>query len=152
MRFLNLESLILHAKAEGDDNELLALYGDAAEQGAEISVNRTIFKDAAARDAAHATIEARLAAARAEIEVAETDVSRNLAQIRYQSVVDACHRDSVGIIVDAHLMAAMLAVATTSYMIRSTVVAGSGAAAVAVPDTALAVYQMRRYMGEVAYG
>lgn len=152
MRFLDIETLVLHTKAEGDDNDLLELYGDAAEQAAELAVNRTIFKDTAARDAAHATIETRLADAKAAVDAAQTDVSRTLASIRYQQVVDQCHRDANGIIVDKVLIAAMLATAATSYIIRTNTVAGSGAAAVSVPETAQAIYSMRRYMGEVSYG
>lgn len=152
LRFLKLDDLILHAKADGDDNALLELYGEAAEQAAEVSINRAIFKDETERATALATIETRLADAQMLVDQATTDIARNIAKIRYQAVVDQCHREANGILIDSHLIAAMMAVATSSYMIRSTVVAGSGAAAVEVPNTAEAVYAMRRYMGEVSYG
>lgn len=163
MKILTIDELRIHARADGEDDDLLELYGSAAEQDAEMAIDRAIFKDEADMLTQQSAIPTMLAAARAarndayqtaaateDIDVAEDMTA--LANRRFQLAMEDAHRLINGIVVTDNLRVAMMSVATNSYINRSNVVSGAGAAAVEVPYTARMVYDRHRYMGVTTYG
>lgn len=163
MKILSLENLRVHARADGEDDDLLEIYGTAAEQDAEMATNRAIFADEADMLRRQSAIPTLLAAARAardaaiaaagELEdevLAQDEIA--LALRRYETVREEAHRIFNGIIATENLKVAMMGVAVNSYINRSNVVSGAGAAAVEVPYTARMIYERHRYMGVTTYG
>lgn len=160
LEFLTLDEARLHCKADGEDDDLILSYAEAAEVDAVLSVNRVVFKDQPAMDAAISELPALMAAARQarddalaaaeEIEDAwDRAESLSLAQQAYRSEQFRWAQIRNGIVINENLKGAMLMTVAHRYQNRANVVAGQGAAAVQVPLNAEWIYKKHRYMGEL---
>lgn len=160
LNFLTLDEARTHCKADGEDDDLIALYAEAAEQDAVSSLNRELFKSADDLQAAIAALPAAMATARQDRDTAlaaadeladpcERAEERGYALSAYQDHRFRWSQIRNGIVIDAMLKGAMLMTTAHSYQNRANVVAGQGAAAVQVPMNAQWIYDKRRYMGEI---
>lgn len=158
LELITIDEARTHCRADGEDDDILLQYAEDAEQDAVVSLNRAVFKDQAAMDAAIAALPAAMVSARqardaaleaaAEIEDPEDRCfAENAAQKRYADARRKMIGVSEGVLLDAHIKGAILLTVGHRYQNRSSVVTGQGAAAVQVPDTAAAIYDKRRYMG-----
>lgn len=148
MDLITLEQLQAQTKADGDDNDLLIVQGDAAEAYARSYCNRDIYKDAAALTAALADVPARAraaATAKADaLEAAEAETDADVkafliesANTQYRLTMCAIRRTSYAIVTNEDINSAILLHAAHLYRNREGVVTGQGAAAQEVPMTTL---------------
>jgi len=160
MDFVTLDEARLHCRADGEDDDLLQLYVRAAEIDAITQLNRDVFQTDAELQEAIAAIPAAMVTARQERDDAlnaanslEDESDRceaiRVARDQYQSKRIKWYQTRNGIVIDDHIRGAILTTVQHMYQNRSNVVAGQGAAAVLVPQTASWIYQQRRYMGEL---
>ncbi|QYW02481.1 head-tail joining protein [Stenotrophomonas phage Silvanus] len=160
LKFLTLDEARTHCRADGEDDDLIELYAEAAEQDAEVSLNRALFGADSELQDAIAALPAAMAVARTERDAAlaaadeisdlcDRAEARGLALSAYQDQRFRWSQIRNGIVVDAMLKGAMLMTTAHSYQNRANVVAGQGAAAVQVPLNAEWIYNKRRYMGEL---
>ncbi len=160
MAFVTLEQARTHCRADGEDDDLLQLYINAAEIDAITQLNRDVFQTGEELQDAIAAIPAAMVIARQERDDAlsaadqlEDEADRceaiRVARDGYQSKRIKWYQTRNGIVIDDHIRGAILTTIQHSYQNRSNVVAGQGAAAVLVPQTASWIYQQRRYMGEL---
>lgn len=175
MQIVTLELLSQHCRTDGDDNELLAIYGNAAESAVMRAANRNFYLTTASMDAAVAGIEETLAEAYrkydlaieatkgiqswsrrgAAIDRAETILRRvTLSQdmILHGLVLDLppnWQTESLATLSGAgfDVVAAILLTAGHLYRNRENVVAGQGSAAVQVPQTAASLIEPLRWIG-----
>lgn len=158
--FVTIEQARLHCKADGEDDDILQLYVEAASIDAVVSLNRAVFVSAEEKAAAIAEIPAAMVSAReardAAIEAAmqlpdpcDSYEAVTLARDIYHSRRIEWNQTRNGIVIDDHIRGAILMTIAHSYANRANVVAGQGAAAVLVPQSAAWIYEKRRYMGEL---
>lgn len=158
LELITLDEARIHCKADGEDDDILLLYAEAAEKDAEVSLNRAVFKDQASMDAAIAAIPAAMVSARQarDAALAAAQEIENYEDrcdaVKYAiSVYDDKRRGFSNtynaVLIDAHIRGAILLTVGHSYQNRSSVVTGQGAAAVEVPSTAREIYEKRRYLG-----
>lgn len=160
LQYLTLDEARTHCKADGEDDDLILLYAEAAERDGVVSLNRAVFKTEPELAAAIADLPTVMAAARQErddalaaadeiTDACDRQESRNLALQTYDNQRFVWSGIRNGIVIDAHLKGAMLMTTAHYYQNKASVVAGQGAAAVQVPLNAEWIYTKRRYMGEL---
>lgn len=160
LELVTIEQARLHCKADGEDDDILQLYVEAAQIDAVVSLNRAVFESQAEMDATIAAIPAAMVSARAERDAA-LELAANLpdpcdSYEMQQLANDTYHTHRIkwaqtrkGIVIDDHIRGAILMTVAHSYANRGNVVSGQGAAAVMVPQSAAWIYEKRRYMGEM---
>lgn len=144
LRFVTLDQLRIHTKADGDDDDLLQLYGESAENfcsnECELNVYATreeldtallgcaeTFRDAIAkRDAA-------LQAADAEVDTQVKQFMSQMAYSTYASEVDAITRVQLGRVAGPSFIAAVLLIAGHLYRNREEVTTGINHGATKLP-------------------
>jgi hypothetical protein len=159
MELVTLEQARIHCKADGEDDDLLQIYLEGAQIDAVVSLNRDVFPSQQALDAAIAAIPAAMVSAREARDEALADAQTlmdyddrveaiRLATDTYQLQRIKWYQTRNGIVIDDHIRGAILMTVQHSYQNRSNVVAGASAAATVVPQSAMWIYEKRRYMGE----
>lgn len=169
MRLITLEDARMHVKADGDDDELLTLYCNAAEAACARLANRSLFATTADLTNAIATIGTRMAAAYtaydaaiSTAEAADDDrvsaMLKAVAQTQLDTVTQRCESDSHGLALDVAadaaglpgndaIVAAILLTVGHYYKTRVAVITGQGAAAVEVPQGAADIMANYRWVG-----
>lgn len=169
MKLITIEQAREHVKADGDDDELLTTYCNAAEAQCAALANRSLFADTVEMSAALATISTRMAAAYtaydAAIAAAEAaDDARvavmmaSAAQTALNAVTTQCEKDAHGLALDAApdaagmpandaIIAAVLLAVGHFYSTRTGVITGQGAAAVEVPQGTADIMANYRWIG-----
>lgn len=160
LELVTIDQARLHCKADGEDDDILQLYVEGAQIDAVVSLNRAVFASQADLEAAIAAIPAAMVSARTERDAA-LELAANLpdpcdSYEAQQLARDIYHQQRIkwyqtrnGIVIDDHIRGAILMTVAHSYSNRGNVVAGQGAAAVMVPQSAAWIYEKRRYMGEL---
>lgn len=177
MYLVTLALLQQHCRTDGDDDELLSLYGNAAESAVMRAANRNFYLTAADMDVAVAGIEDALAVAYAKYDAAIaatkgiTDPARRGAAVSRANTIlgrATLSQDMIlhGLVLDLpvgwqddpdglaslngsgfDVVAAVLLTAAHLYRNRENVVAGQGSAAVQVPQTAADLIAPLRWIG-----
>lgn len=151
MDFLTIQRLRDHCKTDGDDDSQLEFYGEAAERAVVADLDRMVFKDEAAWDAAIAAIPDAITASRLKYEarilaLGEDDtIGHDQAWANYSRVRRAQHRVLDGIIINAAIEAAMLLTAGNLYRNREATVVGE--TAVSLPNGVDALLTPYRALG-----
>lgn len=144
LRFVTLEQLRTHTKADGDDDELLQLYGEAAENFCANECQLNVYLTQAELDAAllgcadmfRAAItkrDAALQAADAEPGKQVKQFMTQMAYSTYASEVDAITRIQLGRVVGPSFLAAVLLIAGHLYRNREEVTSGINHGATKLP-------------------
>jgi Phage QLRG family, putative DNA packaging. len=160
LEFITLDEARTHCRADGEDDDLISLYAEAAEKDAQVSLNRAVFKSADDLATAIAALPATMAAARQARDdalAAADEISDMCDRLEARAVAETTYRGQQflwsqirnGIVIDAMIKGAILMTTAHYYQNRANVVAGQGAAAVQVPLNAEWIYEKRRYMGEL---
>lgn len=169
MQLITLDQARMQTKADGDDDELLVTYGNAAEAYCARLANRSLFASAAAKQAAVATVGTRMAAAYSAYDAAITQAEASdddrviammtaAAQRALDDVTTACEKDVNGLALDEApdmaagtareaVEAAVLMLVAHFYATRPTVLTGQGAAAVEVPHGTADIMAHYRWIG-----
>lgn len=169
MRLITIAEARMHVKADGDDDELLATYCNAAEVECSRLANRSLFATTADLNTAVGTVGPRMTAAYAAYDAAviaagnvdDDRVTAMLlagAQRRLDDVTLSCERDSVGLALDAAqdaaglpgndaIKAAILLMVGHLYANRTTVLTGQGSAAIEVPRGTADIMGTYRWVG-----
>lgn len=163
MKLITIEQARDHVKADGDDDELLAVYCNAAEASCERLANRKLFATAADYAAAVAAVPAAMIAAYTAYDTAastanaqDDDRVKNMMLAQAQYKLDAATNDADatlhGLVVEAELngddiIGAVLLTTGHFYRNRESVVTGQGAAAVEVPLTTRHIMEEYRWIG-----
>lgn len=144
MIFVTLDQLRVHTKAGGDDDEMLALYGAAAEDFCISECQVEVYENQAALDAALATCpeklrdaltarKAAMDAADAEEDEAVAEYMRANAEMAYHNVRYALQRIERGRVVTDSFRAAVLLIAGHLYRNREEVTSGINHGATKLP-------------------
>lgn len=147
MRFITLEQADQAAKTDGEDQELLTTYANAAEARCEGLCNRRIYKDQTEFDTALASVPANVLAAQVTYrdaveaaELVEDQVTREwlltVAKFNYDRSIQEEQSVVNGMVAGDDFIAAVLLVTCHLYGNREDVVTGQGANAVALPHGA----------------
>ena len=169
MKLITIGEARFHCKAEGDDDELLVVYCNAAESLCARLANRSLFATSAEMTTAVATVATRMAAAytaydaailNAEAQDDERVASmlKSAAQARLDAITTQCEKDAHGLALDAApdaagmsgadaIRAAILLAVAHFYATRPTVITGQGAAAVEVPLGTNDIMSLFRWTG-----
>lgn len=169
MRLITLDEARMQCKADGDDDELIVLYANAAESMCARLANRTLFATSADRAAAVGTVSTRLAAAYAAYDAAiamarDSDDDRvsamlmSAAQHQLDETSTLCENDLHGLALDAApdaaglpgkdaIRAAILMLVAHYYATRPAVLTGQGAAAIEVPQGTADIMANYRWTG-----
>lgn len=159
MELVTIDTLRTHCRADGDDDELIAAYGDAAEAACVARVSRGLFADANALNAALETVPTLLTAAwdsyDDEMEAAE---ALSDERVRAAAIISATKkRDNAirnaaaitnGMVATPDIIVAVMLLVKTWYDTGTTVVTGQGAAAVELPFGAETILARHAYTGE----
>lgn len=160
MKFLTVDELSDHFRADGEDDGNLESYGESAEEIVVAALNRQIFKDdadrtaqlaglAAARTAAKAAYDAAVDAA-ADVEDDELKAAMlDDALQEYDRQRIAFEATLNGRVINAGIKGAMLLMATHLWQNRGAVVAGQGAAGVELPLGVKYIVGKFRYWGRI---
>lgn len=169
MRLITLDEARDHCKADGDDDDLIVLYANAAEAMCARLANRTLFATTDELQAALATVGTRMAAAYAAYDAAvsmaqSSDDDRVVgmlmasAQHQLDVATTTCENDLHGLAVEAApdaaglpghdaIRAAILMLVAHYYFTRPTVLTGQGAAAIEVPQGTADIMANYRWTG-----
>lgn len=169
MKLITLDEARYHVKADGDDDDLLTVYCNAAEAACARLANRSLFPTTADLNAAIATIGTRMAAAYTTYDAAilnadEQDDDRvtvmlkSSAQSQLNDATTLAERDLHGLALDAAadaaglpgndaIKAAILLLVGHYYATRPAVLTGQGAAAVEVPQGTADIMANYRWIG-----
>jgi hypothetical protein len=169
MKLITLDQAREHVKADGDDDELLTLYCNAAEAACAKLANRNLYKSTADLTAAVASISGTVLAAytaydaAVELANAEADIriraySLGAASVALQDALDRQDAILHGLALDAavdaagapvgdDILAAILLTVGHLYRNRENVATGQSAAAVEVPLTAQHIMGQHRWIG-----
>ena len=169
MKLITLDEARDHCKAEGDDDELLTVYCNAAEAACARLANRNLFATTADLNAAVATIGTRMAAAYTSYDAAilnadgqdddrVTTMLKAAAQSQLNDATTACERDLHGLALDAApdaaglpgndaIKAAILMTVAHYYATRPAVITGQGASAIEVPQGTADIMANYRWIG-----
>ena len=169
MKLITLDQAREHVKADGDDDELLTLYCNAAESACARLANRNLYKTTADLTAAVALISDKMLAAYTAYDVAVAaanaqsdprmkahgisaaatalwEVTNAQDAVAHGLALDAA-TDEDGTPVGDDILLAILMTVGHAYRNRENVASGSNAAAVEVPMTAQHIMQMNRWIG-----
>lgn len=169
MKLITLDEARDHVKADGDDDELLTTYCNAAEAQCARLANRSLYATTADLNAAVATIGTRMAAAYTTYDaaIANADAQdddrvgtmlKAAAQSQLNDATTRCESDLHGLALDAAadaaglpgndaIKAAVLLLVAHYYATRPTVIIGQGAAAVEVPQGTSDIMANYRWIG-----
>lgn len=170
MRLITLDQARDHVKADGDDDDLLTTYCNAAEAVCARLANRSLFATTAELAEAQATVGTKMAAAYLAYDAAIAfadgqDDDRVTAMLRAgaQSQLDAatsqCESIIHGLAVDAAapieggtpgndaIIGAVLFMVAHMYATRPTVITGQGASAIEVPHSTADIMANYRWIG-----
>lgn len=169
MKLITLDQARMHVKADGDDDELLATYCDAAEAQCARLANRSLFATTDELTAAVANIGTKMAAAYtaydAAIAAAEAADDKRVsvmvaaaAQTALNDATTMCEKVAHGLALDAAeefaglpgnsaIVAAVLLLVGHYYATRPAVLTGQGAAAVEVPQGTTDIMANYRWIG-----
>jgi hypothetical protein len=165
MNLVTIDQARLHCKADGDDDDLITLYGNAAESACMSLANRYIYPDAdalatakalavASQTAAWATYDAAVVLANGASDVRVKDAMTENARWELQAVLDDAEKTLNGIVandeVRSDILGAVLLTIGTLYENKADIVSGQGAAAVMLPTSAANIMFMHRYQGRLA--
>ena len=166
MKLITLDQARDHCKADGDDDDLIATYANAAEAACARRANRAIFATTAelttARDAAKAALiaaytqyDTNSAAAIASDDNRVSGMLTSFAEATLRNATVRADNVFYGIAMDtdedtsADIIAAVLLTLGHFYVNRSGVITGQGAAAVEVPDAANTIMDRYRWVGQL---
>lgn len=169
MRLITLGEARDQCKADGDDDDLIELYGNAAESYCAALANRSLFATTAEHEAAVATVGTRMAEAYqaydSAVEIANnqdddrvTGMMIGAAEHILQRTTTECENDLHGLALDAAesavglpgrdaIRAAILMTVAHYYATRPAVLTGQGAAAVEVPNGVRDIMHHYRWTG-----
>jgi hypothetical protein len=169
MRLITIDEARDHCKADGDDDEQLAVYANAAEAMCARLANRSLFATTEDLNAAVATVATRMAAAYSTYDAAiaaadEQDDDRIISMMKAQAQVAlnnatlACENDLHGLAIDAAgdeagipgndaIKGAILFLTAHYYSTRPAVITGQSAAAVEVPQSTADIMALYRWIG-----
>jgi hypothetical protein len=169
MKLITLAQARDHVKADGDDDELLTAYCNAAEAHCARLANRSLFATTTEKNAAVATVGTRMAAAYTAYDAAilaaeahdDCRVGAMLAAAANTALTDAttaCERDVHGLALDAAadaaglpandaVKAAILLLVGHYYATRPAVITGQGASAIEVPQGTTDIMANYRWIG-----
>lgn len=176
MRLVTIELLRQHCLTDGDDDEMLAIYGNAAESAVQREANRNFYLSADDMDVAVSGIEDAMAVAYSRYDAAILAAARladprrrvaatNRAETILGQATLAQEMIVHGLVLDLPLgwpetvnlaqlsgpcfdvVAAVLLTAGHFYRNRENVISGQGAAAVQVPQTAENLISKLRWIG-----
>lgn len=144
MQFLTIEQVRDHCKADSDDDALLTVYAEAAEEACVQMLNRAVFVDGTAMATALAALPAAIATAYDNYDAAilaadaiereeESALAKDVALVALNSALLDHYRTRKGIIITKAISAAMLLTAGHLYRNREAVVAGQSAGAAELP-------------------
>lgn len=148
----------LHCKADPADDTVLQRYLDAAEKICFKRMNRNVYVDQAALDAAVAAVPAQRVAANAAYEAAMTaagalgteadilDAETEAANVLRRTKV-ALSYASDGMVVEPDIVAAILLVTGHLYRNREEVLTGQGANAIVLPEGVERLLAPNRILG-----
>lgn len=159
MELVTIDTLRMHCRADGDDDELIERYGNAAEAACAARVSRGLFADEDALNAALETVPTLLTAAwdsyDEEMEAADAITDE---RVRAAAVISATKkRDNAirkasaitnGMVATQDIIIAVMLLTKTWYDTGTTVVTGQGAAAVELPFGAETILARYAYTGE----
>lgn len=144
MNFLTIDNVRAHCKADSDADTELTAAGEAAEEACVRKLNRYVYVDQTALDAAIADLPAAMAAAKiaydAALQTAESEEDIELrcmfekkaerewfaARLKYDYTIN-------GIVINFSIKGAMLLMAGHLFKNREAVVSGQGATATELP-------------------
>lgn len=135
LKFVSLEQLRVHTKADGEDDEMLMLYGEAAEEFCVAECQLNVYPTQAELDtalgacpdlmrAAKAARESAFAAADAEDDADVAAYIRNAANLAYRDSMFKIERIERGRVVGPSFLAAVLLIAGHLYRNREEVSSG----------------------------
>lgn len=165
MNLISIDQLRSHCKADGDDDQLLTIYGNGAEAACARLANRYIFPDAesmaaaktaavAAHTAGWATYDAAVLAANAVSDERVKTVMLENARWALQDLANEMEMTLAGKIandeINSDIIDAVLLVANHWYENRSEVISGQGAAAVSMPLAAQNIMALHRWIGRMS--
>lgn len=159
MELVTIDTLRMHCRADGDDDELIERYGNAAEAACATHISRGLFRDQESLTTALQTVPTLLTSAwdtyDDEMEAAEAITDE---RVRAAAVISATKkRDNAirkaamitnGIVATDDIIAAVMLLTKTWYDTGTTVVTGQGAAAVELPFGATAILDRHAYYGD----
>lgn len=151
LRFITLDQLAVHCKADGDETADISQYGETAEANAERVMNRYLFVDKASLSSAIEVARADLSAARDAYDDIindsdSTDDDKMIAESLYREGRDEAMRTVHGLVVTADIVGAILMDAAHRWTNRVDVVTGQYGAAQEVPLNSMAIYERNRYL------
>lgn len=162
MQLITIQQARDHCKADGDDDDMLRLYADAAEAECARLANRALYATTAALNAAVAGVPAKMTAAYAAYDAAiavatasDDDRVGCMLAAQAQSALNAttveCEAILHGLALDVpenkNIIAAVLLCLGHYYATRPAVITGQGAAAVEVPRGTADIMQLHRWVG-----
>lgn len=158
MNLITLAQARLHVKADGDDDDVLTIYCNAAEAACARLANRNLYKDMAALNAALSALPDALSDAW-EAHDAAMIAAAGLSDLRQRAFAEdnaraslsaamATHQNVVnGIVVTDDMIAAVLLTVGHLYRNRENNITGQGAAAVELPMSAQNLMAPHRWIG-----
>lgn len=161
MNLITVDQARAHCKADAADDTMLTIYANAAEKACERAVNRNVYVDADARDAAIAAIPAAMTAAFAAYDAAkiaadaltdarDQDVAYSIACEQLAAAQLDQTRTVNSIIADDDYIAAVLLTLGSLYVTREDEIVGQGATAAKLPNGAAALLWPHRWVGSLA--
>lgn len=135
MKLVTIQEVRDHCRAEPEDDALLTIYADAAEQAAEDFLNRRIFPRQTDLDTAIAGLPTAVAAAETAYGTAR-DAARGLsgearcvamqaAEATWKRAVTQARETAIGIVVNPAIKDAVLLIAGHLYRNRESVITGT---------------------------
>lgn len=160
MKLITIDQARDHVKGDGDDDDLITIYGNGAEAACARLANRHIYATQDELTAARQASSAGLAAAYADYDVATAQAATATsamhrivlaedAKLSLKRILDEHAFVMNGIVVTDDIKAAILLTLGNWYENRSEVVTGQGAAAVQLPMAASAIMSQYRWLGPV---
>lgn len=138
-----MEQARAQCHSDGVDDEMLLVYGGAAERAAVQFLNRNVYLTADELAMAIAEMPAMLTAADAAYEAARTAaeeltgsarcVAYEAAKTAHNAALESARATYAGIVINADILGGMLLILAHLYRNREAVVTGQGAAAVQLP-------------------
>lgn len=162
MKLITLAQARDHCKADGDDDDLITVYADAAEAACARLANRNLYATAselataiggvpAAMTTAYATYDADVAIANSQDDtriqtmmLAQAQVSLDKATNNVDAIIHGLALDTIP---GDDIVCAVLMTTGHFYRNRENVITGQGAAAIEVPMSAQNIMSNNRWLG-----
>lgn len=153
---IDIEIARQHLKADGDDDGLIAQYLLSATSICESYCNRKFYETIGAKDAdataAMAELEAAITARNLALDATDDGEVANIIVNKWIATRGGCLHRLNGVVIDATIDAAILAVLGRLYRVRQDVAAGQGAAAAQVPEGARRILEPYLWIGDLGGG